>query len=159
MCSGICSEPSKPHYQHRKAVRQTWGTGKAAVPFVSLHATSYRGNNLAKRCCEHSPWALGIYMHWRIRAELIISGGTPSCLGKPHQEDAWLHAGDVFIFLFSPSAFLQKPESQNIPFLSEMILLEMLWIYADYFIPLLAVSAGSGYVSVCTVHKTWTICS
>lgn len=42
------------------------------------------------------------------------------------------------------------------PFLSEMILWEMLWIYADYFIPLLAVSTGFVYVSVCRVHKTWT---
>lgn len=40
-----------------------------------------------------------------------------------------------------------------------MILWEMLWIYADYFIPLLAVSAGFVYVSVCSVRKTWTICS
>lgn len=49
------------------------------------------------------------------------------------------------------------------PFLSKMILRVMLWIYADYFMQLLAVSTAkddlSVYVSICSVRKTWTICS
>jgi len=49
------------------------------------------------------------------------------------------------------------------PFLSETILRVKLWISAGYIMQLLAVSTAKDdflvYVSICGVHKTWTICN
>lgn len=102
-------------------------------------------------------------MQLRARAELISGGISPRYRGAPHQTDTWLCARDAIAFCFSLSAFLQKPSSQTVPFLSKVILRVMLWIYVDYFVQLLAVSTAennlSVYFSVCSVHKIWTICS